>query len=246
MPAPTTPPFSPPDDIIFTTRQAAHHLGVSTSTAQMWMESGALVSWKTPGGHRRCRLSEVLRVLRRATGSASLENLPNEFRHLPAATYPTLDTEQQRLLAVFNSCLVDSPPDAMLDRLTWLATRVTDCPMAMVSLLTSERQWFKSRIGLDVTETPRDVAFCSHTIVAPAGLVVENAASDPRFASNPLVVGEPQIRFYAGVPVEDQDGNRLGSLCVLDTRPRTLSEEQLRGLAELAAIVTAEFCRRES
>lgn len=162
------------------------------------------------------------------------------------ATYPTLDTEQQRLLAVFNSCLVGSPPNPMLDRLTWLATRVTDCPMAMVYLLTSERQWFKSRIGLDVTETPRGVAFCSHTIVAPTGLVVEDASSDPRFAANPLVVGEPQIRFYAGVPVEDQDGNRLGSLCVLDTRPRTLSEEQLRGLTELAAIVTAEFCRRES
>lgn len=232
-------------DLVLTTREAAHHLGVSTSTAQVWMESGALMSWKTPGGHRRCRLSEVLRLIRRATeNDEPVPNIASEFRRPSAASYPMLETEQNRLLALSNSGLIGSSPDVMLDRLTWLATRVTDCPMAMVSLLTSKRQWFKSRVGLDVTETSREAAFCSHTIVELSGLVVEDARTDKRFATNPLVVGQPYIRFYAGVPVEDKHANRLGTLCVLDSRPRKLSANQHRGLAELAAIVTAEFCRR--
>lgn len=159
------------------------------------------------------------------------------------ASFPMLDSEQQRLVALADSALIDSPPDAVLDRITWLASRITGCPTALVSLLTSERQWFKSRIGLDALQTPRESAFCSHAIMEPRGMVVEDARTDARFSQNPLVVGAPFIRFYAGVPVTDRLSHRLGTLCVLDSEPRQLSPDQLRGLVELAAMVTAEICR---
>lgn len=235
-----------PDDPILTTRDAAHHLGVSVSTAQLWMESGALPSWKTPGGHRRCRLSEVKLLQRTGPSQPARERertLADEFIRPVATNYPMLDTEQQRLIALSDSALMDSPPDAVLDRITWLASRITGCPTALVSLLTSERQWFKSRIGFDATETPRDAAFCSHAIMAPEGLVVEDALADSRFSHNPLVLGAPFIRFYAGVPITDRAANRLGTLCVLDSQPRQLSADQLRGLVELAAMVTTEISR---
>lgn len=235
-----------PEDPILTTRDAAQRLGVSVSTAQLWMESGALPSWKTPGGHRRCRLSNVERLQKTGPGRSGKQTattLADEFIKPPVASYPMLDSEQQRLIALADSGLMDSPPDAMLDRLTWLASRITGCPTALVSLLTSERQWFKSRVGLDVSQTPREAAFCSHAIMAPEGMVVEDAQADSRFADNPLVVGAPFIRFYAGVPITDAESNRLGTLCVLDSKPHQLSADQLRGLVELAAMVTAEISR---
>lgn len=242
----STPHHSRPDDPILTTRDAAQHLGVSVSTAQLWMESGALPSWKTPGGHRRCRFSDVKRL--QQTGPAqsakpSQRTLADEFIRPAVADYPMLDTEQRRLMALADSALMDSPPDAVLDRITWLASRITGCPTALVSLLSSERQWFKSRVGLDATQTPREAAFCSHAIMQPEGLVIEDARADARFSGNPLVLGAPFIRFYAGVPVTDRDANRLGTLCVLDSTPRQLTDDQLRGLVELAQMVTAEISR---
>ncbi|MDQ1815711.1 GAF domain-containing protein [Massilia sp. CCM 9210] len=171
------------------------------------------------------------------------EKLAEEFVKPPTASYPMLETEQQRLSALSASGLIGSPPDPAFDRLTWLASHITGCPMAVVSLLTSERQWFKSRVGLDAAQTPRDAAFCSHTILSPEGMVVEDAWTDERFAANPLVLGDPHIRFYAGIPVTDRESNRLGTLCVLDSAPRQLTEDQHRGLKELAAIVTGEISR---
>lgn len=169
--------------------------------------------------------------------------LAPEYRAPLAAPYPMLETEQQRLSALAASGLVDSPADPAFDRLTWLAAHLTGCPMALVSLLTAERQYFKSRVGLDVAQTPREAAFCSHAILSPEGLVVADALADQRFAGNALVLGAPFIRFYAGVPVTDRQSNRLGTLCVLDATPRQLSEDQHRGLKELAAIVTGEISR---
>jgi excisionase family DNA binding protein len=241
-------PAASHDDPILTTRQAAACLGVSVSTAQLWMESGAIASWKTPGGHRRCRLSEVHRVQRKVLGThqaraGETQELAPEFVHPEHARYPVLDSEAARLLALSNSGLVGTAPDPVLDRITWLASQITGCPMALVSLLTAERQWFKSRVGVDLCETPRDAAFCSHAILTSHGIAVEDASTDPRFAANPLVLGPPHIRFYAGVPVSDRDGNRLGTLCVLDTQPRTLSPDQMRALRELAQMVTAELSR---
>ena len=238
-------PFAPIDPIL-TTRQAAHELGVSISTAQLWMESGALASWKTPGGHRRCRLSEVARLQSSGQGGATApqaETLAQEFIKPLTATYPMLESEQRRLKALAASGLIDSPPDPLFDRLTWLASHMTGCPMALVSLLTSERQWFKSRVGLEAAQTPRDAAFCSHAILSPEGMVVEDAWADERFARNPLVLSEPYIRFYAGIPVTDRESNRLGTLCVLDAVPRQLTDDQHRALKELAAIVTDEISR---
>lgn len=234
-------------DPVITTREAARLLGVAVSTAQLWMESGAIASWKTPGGHRRCLSSAVHQWMEKGSDRsvAPQVQLDREFLAAPRAPYPTLACEPQRLAALSASRLIDSAPEPAWDRITWLATQVTQCPMALISLLTSERQWFKARTGLDATETPRDWAFCSHAIMHEQGLVVEDALQDARFVSNPLVVGAPFIRFYAGLPIRDRQAQRLGTLCVLDTAPRQLSDQQLRGLRELAQIVSEEIARRE-
>lgn len=235
------------DDPILTTREAAQMLGVAVSTAQAWMEGGALPTWKTPGGHRRVRRSAVLQLLRQ-DGQAlpAADAAPPSGEFLPSLTpgYPTRSDEAQRLAALSATRLMDSPEEEVFDRLTWLASHVTECPMALLTLLSSRRQWFKSRIGVERRETPREVAFCSHTIMQDGAFVVEDAGADPRFAANPLVTGAPHIRFYAGYPVLDANGMALGSLCVLDREPRRLRERELRALRELAAIASDEVRRR--
>ncbi|MFC0254141.1 GAF domain-containing protein [Massilia consociata] len=244
------------DDPILTSREAAHLLGVAVSTTQIWMESGALQAWKTPGGHRRVRLSDVLRLRRQreadgegdpmydpAGGLADSEDA-GEFVAAAAPSYPVPAGEQARLAALAGSGLLDTPPEEAFDRLARLAAQVTDCPIAMVTLLSARRQWFKARVGIDAAETPREWAFCSHALASGDTLVVIDAASDTRFASNPMVTGEPHVRFYAGVPLEDAQGHLLGALCVLDREPRRLRERELRALHELAAIASDEIKRR--
>ncbi|QDP22916.1 GAF domain-containing protein [Bradyrhizobium cosmicum] len=156
-------------------------------------------------------------------------------------TFPFPDNEGQRLLALERSGLVDTPPEDSFDRLTWLAARSLDAPVALLTLLTPTRQWFKSRYGLDLVETPRGWAFCNYTILQKDIMVAENLATDPRFADNPAVSGELGFRFYAGCPVIDPDGFTLGSLCVIDTRPRTLDDTQKQILANLAALASSEI-----
>lgn len=239
------------NDTILTTRATAELLGVAVSTAQQWIENGAIPSWKTPGGHRRVRLSAVQRLIEEradvvATPPAATRRLPSgaEFVPLDAPGYPAPHDEAARLLALDALELVDTPDESVFDRLTWLASQVTDSPMALISLLTSQRQWFKSRIGIAATETPRDWAFCSHAIMQQGLFVVEDAAQDPRFRNNPLVLGEPHIRFYAAFPLLDADNNRLGTLCVLDREPRRLRDREARSLRELAALASEEIQRR--
>lgn len=235
------------DDPILTTREAARLLGVAVSTAQVWMEGGALPTWKTPGGHRRVRLSAVHQLLHeRDAGLPAADGAPlaGEFLPVAAPSYPAPHDEAQRLAALAATRLMDSPQEEVFDRLTWLASHVTDCPMALLTLLSGRRQWFKSRTGVKAHETPREVAFCSHTIMQDGAFVVEDAGADPRFAANPLVTGDPHIRFYAGYPVLDAKGYALGSLCVLDSEPRRLRERELRALRELAAIASDEVRRR--
>ncbi|TXF98831.1 helix-turn-helix domain-containing protein [Massilia arenae] len=235
------------DDPILTTREAARLLGVAVSTAQVWMEGGALPTWKTPGGHRRVRLSAVTQLMRQREASlpmAQAERLSGEFLPTQSPGYPVASNEAQRLTALAATKLMDSAEEEMFDRLTWLASHVTECPMALLTLLSGQRQWFKSRIGIERRETPREVAFCSHTIMQDGAFVVEDAGADPRFAANPLVTGAPHIRFYAGYPVLDANGLALGSLCVLDREPRRLRERELRALRELAAIASDEVRRR--
>lgn len=235
------------DDPILTTREAARLLGVAVSTAQSWMEGGALPTWKTPGGHRRVRLSAVTRLMQQQEAdSPPTRAAPpsGEFVPDPAPTYPVPANEAQRLAALAATKLMDTPEEQVFDRVTWLASHVTECPMALLTLLSGQRQWFKSRIGVKARETPRELAFCSHAIMQDGPFVVEDAGADPRFAANPLVTGEPHIRFYAGYPVLDADGMALGSLCVLDSEPRRLRERELRALRELAAIASDEVRRR--
>lgn len=234
-----------PDQVV-TTRQAAQVLGVSVSTAQQWMENGTIPSWKTPGGHRRAQLGAVMKLVAPAGATPRgkpARPLPPEF-HASGSTRVSLPPdEDRRLEALFRTGLVDSKPDRAFDRLTWLATRITDTPISLITLLTAERQWFKSRIGLDAPQTPREIAFCSVAILQREPLVVTDALDDPRFRQNPLVTGEPHIRFYAGFQLETMAGLRLGTLCVIDRRPRTLSHDQMLALGELAQIASEEIER---
>ncbi len=157
------------------------------------------------------------------------------------ASFPFPANEGQRLLALERSGLVDTPPEDSFDRLTWLAARSLDAPVALLTLLTPTRQWFKSHYGLDMADTPRSWAFCNHTILQKGIMIAEDLAADERFAENPAVAGELGFRFYAGCPVSDPDGFTLGSLCVIDTRPRTLDDTQKQILANLAALASDEI-----
>lgn len=152
--------------------------------------------------------------------------------HRPA---PFPDDEEERVLSLEHLGILDSAPEQNFDDVVRLATTLCDTPIALVSLVDRERQWFKACLGLDVRETHRDLAFCAHAILEPADvLVVEDALLDPRFQHSALVLGEPHIRFYAGAPIRSDAGHPLGTVCVIDTRPRTLSEPQRQALQALA------------
>jgi excisionase family DNA binding protein len=161
---------------------------------------------------------------------------------LPA--YPVLLNESARAAAVERTGLVDTQPEEAFDRVTWLASQMLGMPIALVTLLTATRQWFKSRHGLDMVGTPRESAFCNYTVMQKDVFVVEDAALDPRFAGNPYVRGEPNLRFYAGAPLIGEDGFALGALCVIDRVPRALDSTQLKALAALAALAADEIVLR--
>ena len=151
------------------------------------------------------------------------------------------ENEKQRLADLQSLDLLDTDEEEQFDRLTRMAQRVFSVPIALVSLVDEQRQWFKSCIGLDATETTRDISFCGHTILDDSVLVVEDTEQDPRFANNPLVVGEPGIRFYAGCPIKLPTNSKLGTLCILDTQPRTMSEEDISMLKMLTSMVENEM-----
>ncbi|TCZ64845.1 GGDEF domain-containing protein [Roseicella aquatilis] len=155
---------------------------------------------------------------------------------MPTAPVPV--TEAARLAALQSYQVLDSTCEAAFDDLTRLAAVLTDSPIALVSLVDADRQWFKARHGLDASETPRSQAFCAHAILAPdQQLVVSNAPDDVRFADNPLVTGDLGIRAYAGTPLVNPEGHALGTLCVIDTVPRQFTAEQLDILQSLARSV---------
>jgi phosphoribosyl 1,2-cyclic phosphodiesterase/DNA-binding response OmpR family regulator len=153
---------------------------------------------------------------------------------------PLPPDEVVRLRALHEARILDSPAEERFDRITRLARRVFNVPFALVSLVDTERQWFKSRSGLDVEETPRELSFCAHAIHADETLLVPDALADPRFADNPVVTGELRVRFYAGRPVRIA-GRRVGTLCLVDQRPRDLRADDLRALDDLAALVEKEL-----
>jgi len=353
---------------ILTTAQAADLLGVSVRTAQLWIEAGALPSWKTPGGHRRVRRADVETLLPSTnlrktfktaltvvitdrdrfafyrelvqsvegcaveiydsivaaaktisvrlplvivvdmstsardraellrelatdpqlghtlviavTGSTSsasharfggtsrlefikpdavLQRLALRIRtHLThgfseqqavdnqLSAFPVPPNEKTRAEAVVASGLLDTAPEAAFDRVTWLATQFLSMPVSLITLLTPTRQWFKSHPGLDVSETPREWAFCNYTLLQDGVFYSNDLAKSEFFENNPAVTGGPQFRFYAGAPIYDRDGYALGSLCVLDYRPRRLDETATKTLTTLAAIVTDTIALKSS
>ena len=146
---------------------------------------------------------------------------------------PPLPEEQARLEALHALAILDTPPEVAFDELVALAATTCKTPVALISLVDKERQWFKSRLGWLVPETPRAISFCAHTIQQKDLFVVRDAAADERFADNPMVIGDSGIRFYAGAPLVTPEGHALGALCVMDRRPRDLTAEQMRDLSIL-------------
>jgi PAS domain S-box-containing protein len=147
---------------------------------------------------------------------------------------PVREDEAERLDALFALNILDTDPEPEFDTLTKLAAACFDVPIALVSLVSNDRQWFKSRVGLDATETPCEIAFCGHAIAQDDLLIVPDVTQDPRFRHNPLVLGPPNVRFYAGAPLKLASGHRIGTLCVIDTRPRPpLTQREMDMLAML-------------
>src|SRR5688572_21323414 len=151
------------------------------------------------------------------------------------------ENEQARLRALADYQILDTPAEAAFDGLTALAAHILEVPMALISIVDADRQWFKSAHGLDARETSRDVSFCGHVVTNNRELIVGDAQEDQRFADNPLVTGAPHVRFYAGIPLRSRDGLVLGTLCALDRKPRELAPEQRRLLEALAQQVTAQL-----
>jgi diguanylate cyclase (GGDEF)-like protein/PAS domain S-box-containing protein len=151
--------------------------------------------------------------------------------------------EDQRVKALHALGVLDTPLEDRFDRFTRIAAAALDAPIALVSLIDTQRQWFKSRVGLDICETPRSMAFCSHAVALDDLLVVPDTYLDERFADNPLVVGAPFIRFYAGQPVHSVDGQPVGTLCVIGQQPRQFGDAEKRMLRDLAQMVQDELNR---
>ncbi|NMG65864.1 PAS domain S-box protein [Azoarcus indigens] len=160
------------------------------------------------------------------------------------APLPPDEVERIRLLHALN--VLDSDPEPEFDRITRLVSHLLKVPMALISLVDSERQWFKSRVGVTDSETSRDLSFCAHAILGTQPMVVEDATRDERFADHPMVTGGPRVRFYAGVPIRSVGGLALGTLCAIDSHPRQLSAEQLEVLQDLADIASKEMQLRET
>jgi len=151
------------------------------------------------------------------------------------------DDEERRLAALEEYDILDSPPEASFDRITALVRTILDVPMAAVSLVDRDRQWFKSHPGIEALETPRNISFCTHTIASGVPFVVPDARADARFSTNPLVIDAPRVGSYAGVPLTSRDGSHVGTLCALDAGPRHFTSAEIGLLTSFAAIVVDEL-----
>lgn len=150
-------------------------------------------------------------------------------------------TEKRRLKVLWQYDVLDTVPEEVFDDLTELAARICEAPMALISLVDEDRQWFKSRFGMTLPETPRDVSFCEHAIKQTELFIVPDATKDPRFKDNPLVTREPKIRFYAGAPLITPDNYALGTLCIIDKVPRELRDDQRQALRILSRHVVSQL-----
>jgi GAF domain-containing protein len=155
--------------------------------------------------------------------------------------------EVRRLKVLWQYDVLDTVPEAVFDDLTELAARICEAPIALISLIDEDRQWFKAKVGVTVNETSRDISFCAHAIKQTDLFIIPDATQDLRFANNPLVTSDPKIRFYAGAPLITPDGYALGTLCVIDKVPRELRPEQQQALRVLARHVMTQLeLRRHS
>jgi PAS domain-containing protein len=166
----------------------------------------------------------------------------SEFRGVVAGKPgPVPPQEQQRLAALYRYNILDVPSEPDFDNLVTLAAQLAGVPVAMISLIDHDRQWFLAKKGVPLTQTPREIAFCAHTILDTVPVVVNDLRLDDRFSTNPLVTGDPHVVFYAGVPLVTPDGFAIGTVCLLHTQYHTLKEEQLFGLEVLARQVVQQF-----
>jgi GAF domain-containing protein len=157
------------------------------------------------------------------------------------ATPAPVKDEAARLAALQKYAILDTEPEQAFDDLAQLASFVCGTPLAMISLIDENRQWFKSKIGITASQTDRDIAFCATAIQQADVFVVPDALNDERFRNNPLVVGEPNVRFYAGAPLINEDGLALGTICVVDRVPRELGADQRAALQSLSRLVLAQL-----
>jgi diguanylate cyclase (GGDEF)-like protein len=153
--------------------------------------------------------------------------------------------EDERLNALRNYNVLDIAPEDAFDRITRIAKMILGTPIVLISLVDDDRQWFKSRQGLDATETSRDISFCTHTIMQDMPFIVEDAREHPLFYDNPLVTGEPYIRFYIGIPLTVAGGHKIGTLCAIDRQPRQLSPAQIEVFGDLASLVVDQLELRQ-
>ena len=154
---------------------------------------------------------------------------------------PTIKKEAQRIKVLWQYDVLDTVPEEVFDDLTELAARICEAPVALISLIDEDRQWFKAKVGVTLSETSRDISFCAHAIKQTDLFIIPDATKDARFANNPLVISDPKIRFYAGAPLITPDGYALGTLCVIDKVPRQLRLEQQQALRVLARHVMTQL-----
>ena len=154
---------------------------------------------------------------------------------------PTPKNEAKRLNVLWQYDILDTVPEEVFDELAELAGHICEAPIALITLVDEKRQWFKARVGTSVRETSRDISFCAHAILHDELFIISDASKDPRFKKNPLVVGQPKVRFYAGAPLKSPDGYALGTLCVVDSKPRILRDEQKKSLRILAHHVETQL-----
>lgn len=159
--------------------------------------------------------------------------------------FPIPENEAARLEALYQYQIMDTDPEQAFDDLTNLAAYICSTPMASISLVDADRQWFKAKVGVEITETPREIAFCAYTIVQPEVFIVPDAKLDSRFANNPLVTSDPGIRFYAGIPLKTSNGYSIGAICVMDRQPRQMTPQQVEALKALGRQAIAQLDLRQ-